>query len=128
MNRLEGNSASRFLQIMKSEGQNTGMYATVATVSKASPALAIRVDGDPFDLEDSDLIIADHLLQHTRIATISKGVVSGETTNVSAHSHSIQTITWQDAEIEFTDKLKVGDQVAVLVAQEGQLYYVLDKV
>lgn len=87
MNRLEGNGGARFIRLMQQFGKSDGINITVATVTKAPPALAIRLDGDPFDLEGDELVVAE-----------------------SAKS------------------LQAGNKVIVIIAQDGQLYYVIDKV
>lgn len=126
LGRLEGNPASKLLQLMRKHGYNSDIEMRVATVTKTSP-LSIRIKGDPFDLSDDELIIADHLKKHTRTATISNANITGSTTNADGHSHGIQSITLKNATIEFESKLKVGDDVIVIVADSGQLYYVMDK-
>ncbi|QIG62537.1 protein of unknown function DUF2577 [Sporosarcina phage Lietuvens] len=78
---------------------------TIATVSSAKP-LAIRLDGDPFDLTDDELIVAEHLAEYTRKVSISGGA---------------------DVDMVVKSPLKNNDKVIVVVAQDGQLYYVLDK-
>lgn len=106
--RLEGSPASKLLQLMRKHGYNSDIEMRVATVTKSSP-LAIRIQGDPFDLSGDELIIADHLKKHTRTAKITNA------TNTEI------------ATIEFESKLKIGDSVIVIVADSGQLYYVMDK-
>lgn len=105
-------------------GSNAGgIEMAIATVANASP-VAIRLDGDPFDISGESLIVADDLLAHKRIAKISGGAASGTTVS----GGGVTSLAWQDAVIEFDAKLRTGDKVIVVIAQDGQLYYVLDKV
>lgn len=117
--RLEGNGASRLFRMINKDGEGTRL--TVATVSKLEP-FAIRIDGDPFDIDGDSLIIAEGLLGFKRKASLKGGSADGTTTN-----GSISSITWEDAEITYEPRVEEGDKVIVIIAQEGQLYYVMDK-
>lgn len=120
-NRLEGNGASRLLQLFGGNSSG-GLEMTVATVTSASP-IAIRISGDTFDITGEALIVAEGLLAYKRVAKISNGSVNGSTVS----GGSVTSITWTDAEVEYKSRLKTGDKVIVVVAQDGQLYYVMDK-
>lgn len=104
-NRLEGNGASRILQMMRQVG-GSNIDITIASVTQAPPSLAIRLDGDPFDLTGDELIVAEHLTQYTRQASINGGPFNS---------------------LVVRSGLSVGDKVIVISAQDGQVYYVLDK-
>lgn len=106
MNRLEGNGASRFVQLMKRYGKSDGISITVATVTKAPPALSIRIDGDTFDLSGDELVVAEHLMEHKRTVSVNGGAFN---------------------EHLFRSPLAVGDKVIVIIAHDGQLYYVMEK-
>lgn len=77
----------------------------VGKVISSYPNLKIN-DGDEIILSKSNLIVASHLLPHSRAYTASNG--SG-------------TIT-------FTDSLKSGEKVIMIPSTDGQKYIVLDKV
>lgn len=57
-------------------------------------------------MEDDDLIVAECLTEHKRKVSIAGGA---------------------DQEMIVRNPLKAGDKVIVVIAQDGQLYYVLDK-
>ena len=120
-NRLEGSGASRLLQMFDGQAGG-GLEMTVATVTNTSP-VAIKISGDPFDISGDSLIVAEDLLAHKRIAKISGGSVIGSTVS----GGSVTSLTWQDAVIDYSAKISTGDKVIVVIAQDGQLYYVLDK-
>ncbi|KQL21870.1 hypothetical protein AN957_09960 [Cytobacillus solani] len=96
--------------MMKKHGHNTDVDVELATVVAPPPSLQIRLNSDNLTLDKSDLIIAEHLTEHTRKVSITGGSVS-----VS------------DAAMTVKSPLSPGDQVIVVSANEGQLYYVLDK-
>lgn len=77
----------------------------VGKVISPYPDLKIN-DGDEIILDKSNLIVAGHLLPHSRTYTASNG--SG-------------TIT-------FTDSLKTGEEVIMIPSSDGQKYIVIDKV
>lgn len=104
--RLEGNGASRFVQLMSIYGYNDGIRIETASVTQTAPVLAFRFpDGLEID-DDESVIIADHLLEHTR--TVSIGGRPDEVMIVRS-------------------PLKVGDAVTVISTESGQLMYVMDK-
>lgn len=103
-NRLEGNGASRLLELFGGQAGG-GLEMTVATVTSASP-VAIRIDGDTFDITQDSLIVAEQITQLNRTVSISGGA---------------------DVEMIVRNPLSAGDKVIVVIAQDGQLYYVIDK-
>ncbi|MGG2024211.1 DUF2577 domain-containing protein [Gottfriedia sp. S16(2024)] len=106
MTRLEGNGASRFIQLMKQHGANDSVKVELATITAAPPSIKLRIDGDKFELEADDFEVAEHLTKHTRQIKIDGG--------------ALQTL-------EFQDGLKSGDRVVVVSANNDQRYYVIDK-
>lgn len=110
--RLEGSGGARLINIIRRNARNIkDLDITIATVTKAPPNIAIRIIGDSFDLEGDDLVVSESLLNHTRTVSLTGGSVSINNGNLSVNS-----------------PLKVGDKVIVIIAQNGQLYYVIDKV
>jgi hypothetical protein len=87
MSRLEGNGASRFIQLMRQHGHNTDVTVEVGTITAAPPSIKLRLPGDDFDLDKDDVIVAGKVAQD----------------------------------------LAAGDKVIVLVTNNGQQYYVIDK-
>lgn len=104
---LEGSGGTRFVQLMRRYGYSEGLTFSVASVTKAAPALAIRFEGDPFDLSGDEIIVADHLLKHKRRMSINGAPA---------------------VDVVVESPLVVGDIVSVAITQDGQLYYVMDKV
>lgn len=72
--RLEGNGAARFIQLMKRHGHNADMTLDYGTVTSAPPAIKVRLDGDTFDLDADDLVVAgsvaDKLTAGKRVAVL----------------------------------------------------------
>lgn len=106
MTRLEGNGASRFIQLMKSHGHNESIKVQLATITAAPPNIKLRIDGDKFELEADDFEVSEYLTKHKRQVKLNGGAVT---------------------ELEFQDELKVGDRVVVISANNDQRYYVIDK-
>lgn len=121
--RLEGNGAARLVQLMQKHGHNADVNVELATVLAPPPALKIRFNSDNLTLDADALIVAEHLTEHTRTVSISGGVVSGDV----SPSGTLTSFTLSDAFMTVKTPLKAGDQVSVLSANDGQLYYVLDK-
>ncbi|MFS1513912.1 DUF2577 family protein [Chengkuizengella sp. SCS-71B] len=72
MNKLEeGSSYIQLLQLMKILGHNIDVDIELATVKAIDP-LKIQVDHMEIELEGSDLIVAEHLLEHKRLWKIEK--------------------------------------------------------
>ncbi|AZU61081.1 hypothetical protein [Neobacillus mesonae] len=87
MSRLEGNGASRFIQLMQQHGHNKDIDIIVGTITAAPPDIKLRLPGDNFDLDKDDVIVADKVAQ----------------------------------------ELAEGDAVIVLIANNEQQYYIIDK-
>ncbi|MFF3021211.1 DUF2577 domain-containing protein [Gottfriedia sp. NPDC057948] len=107
MARLEGNGASRFIQLMKIHGKNDSMNVDYATITAAPPAIKLKIDGWKFELEADDFEVAEHLTKHTRQVKINGGAT--------------QTI-------EFQDGLKVGDKVIIVSYNNDQRFFVMDRI
>lgn len=104
--RLEGNGAARLIQLMRQHGYNKDVDIELATVTSAPPDLKIKVDNMKIELDRDDLIIAQYLTKHKRQVKIDGGAT---------------------VELEFQDELQIGDRVIVVSANNGQLYFVIDK-
>lgn len=103
---LQGTGISRLVQVMREVGRNDFDRFELATVTAALPAITIKVDNMALTLDASDLVIAEHLTQHTRNVTINGGTLSVMVVN---------------------SPLQVGDRVIVVSMNGGQSYVVLDK-
>ncbi len=107
----------------------------LATVIQADP-LVIRLDNDKMMLraEDGDLLVCEHLLEHTRQYSTSSQL-SGDMTEWQddsapkhAHSHTVTDISASKQTVTIHGKLKAGDRVAVMALPGGQQYLIWDKV
>jgi hypothetical protein len=104
--RLEGSGAARLIQLIRQHGYNIDVDIELATVTSAPPNLKIKVDNMKIELDRDDLIVAQSLTKHKRQVKIDGGAT---------------------VELEYQDELKVGDRVIVASANNGQLYFVIDK-
>lgn len=104
---MEGNGGIRLVQLMRKYGRNEDTTFEVAKVTKVAPNLAIRLHDTPFDLSGDEIIVADHLLEHKRRMSINGALA---------------------VEVVVESPLAIGDHVSVAITQNGQLYYVMDKV
>lgn len=105
--RLEGSGASRFVQLMSIYGYNEGIRIEIALITKTSP-VTFRFGNEPIEIEDDgdSVIIADHLLEHTRTVSIDGA---------------------PDVQMVVRSPLKVGDAITVVSTESGQLMYVMDR-
>jgi Protein of unknown function (DUF2577) len=100
--RMEGSGASRLVQLIRSYGYNKDVDFELATVVAPPPNLQITLDKDGLILEASDLVVCEHLTEHSRELTDGT------------------TLTFRPA-------LKVGDKVIVVSSEEKQQFLVIDK-
>lgn len=96
---VEGSPAAKMVQLMRKYGHNREMSIEVATVVTASP-LSVKLS-DGLVLQRSDLIVAESLLEHTRM-------INGNSATIGA-------------------VLKVNDKVIIIGDNDTQFYYVIDK-
>lgn len=101
---LEGNGAQRLIKLFGG-GSTQPLTFTLATIVKPSP-ITVRIDGDTEDTPSVGIIVAEHLTDHKRTMHIVGGA-------------------YQEYEIQ--SNLDVGDRVIAVIANDGQLVYVLDK-
>jgi Protein of unknown function (DUF2577) len=104
--RLEGSGAARLIQLIRQHGYNVDVNIELATVTSAPPNLKIKVDNMKVELDRDDLVVAQYLTKHKRQVKINGGTT---------------------VELEYQDELKPGDRVIVTSANNGQIYFVLDK-
>jgi hypothetical protein len=103
---LQGTGISRLVQAIREIGRNEYDRFELATITAIIPSITLKVDNMAFSLDASDLVIAEHLTQHTRQVTINGGTLS---------------------EMVVNSPLEVGDRVIVVSMNGGQSYVVLDK-
>ncbi|NOU98489.1 DUF2577 family protein [Paenibacillus planticolens] len=101
----EGTGASQLAQVIRSLGYNDFDRFEFATVTSLIPT-KIRVDGMKIELDAYDIVMAEHLTDHTRDVTINGGVLST---------------------MVVKSPLTVGSRVIVASMSDGQKYVVLDK-
>jgi hypothetical protein len=58
MSKLEGNGAARIIQLMRQHGYNKDVDVELGTVISAPPAIKIRLDGDNFEIDKDDVVVA----------------------------------------------------------------------
>lgn len=143
--RIEGSGFSKMSQVIKniSVTSYNGITLELATVTVPLPNIKVKVDGMNIELEKEDLIIAEHLLKHGRRVNLSN---SGGTTVFSGNVSGLQPrespysnvdikelqltngdLNVNDAEIRYTDEIKIGDRVIIAGINSGQTYVILDR-
>lgn len=107
---IEGSPAAKMVQIIREKGFNKEMSIEVGIVISPLPDIKIRIGSNELELDKDDLIVAEHLTEHTRLIA---PIVIGNTTV---------------SQITFKNCLKVGDKVTVVGDNDTQYYYVINKV
>lgn len=125
----EGDGASKLVQLIRDVGSNDSSTLTLGTVLSAPPEITVQLDNDPIVLDRGDLIIAQRLTAHDRIANVFSANVllpmSAE--GYTTHTHAITSITLNDAVISYTDELAPGDRVLVECDDERMKYTIIDR-
>ena len=103
---LQGSGSAKLAQMIRRLGYNDFDRYELATVITAPPSLKIQPDNSTIDLDGSDLVVAEHLTEHTRTASIDGGA---------------------DSTITFRSNLAAGDRVIIASMNGGQTYVILDK-
>ncbi|MFJ7665323.1 DUF2577 family protein [Lysinibacillus sp. NPDC097162] len=125
MTQLEGTGAARLLQLFNGD-KSQPTTVTNATIQSVAP-ISVRVDGDSVDTPEQGIIVAEHLIEHTRTVSITGGTVTGQVQDTYSGGGELTSLNIIDGELTFKCDLKVGDRVIVAVVNDGQLIYVLDK-
>lgn len=100
--RIEGSGESRLIQLIRKYGYNKDVDFELATIVAPPPNLQIKFDKDGITLDKGDLIVAEHLTQHSR--ELADGSI-----------------------LTFKTALKAGDKVIVASLEEKQIFIVIDK-
>lgn len=103
--KYEGSEMSQLLQRIRTIGYNKDIDIEYGTVTAPPPAIEVRLDSDEIPLDAGDLIIAEHLAEHTRQA-----VINGTPTTIT-----------------FKNGLKTGDRVLIASMDDKQQYVIIDK-
>lgn len=106
MSKLEGSGGARLITLMQKFGRNVDSTTHIAVVTSVDP-FAIRIEGDPEDIEMDSLVIMQSILSHERKVDING---------------TEALLTFKEGYIN------PGDYVWVLETNEGQKYHVIDKV
>jgi hypothetical protein len=127
---IEGSGISQFKALVQTLGYNKDVDIEFATVTTAPPNLRIKIDNMPVELDADDLVICEHLTEHTRKATLSGGTISLTTTPAGdpSHTHQITSFTLTDADVKFDTALAAGDRVIVASNETAQVYVILDRI
>lgn len=119
--------------LFKERDRKESLSITTGTVVSPPPKPRIMLD-EIILLDSSNLVFASHLISGYERRLKFKESDWGITTLVndggqgaSNHKHFVN-LTNEDVPIEWTDTLKKGDEVILIPVQDGQLYYVIDKV
>lgn len=102
-----------------------------AVVVSDPPDLKIKVkDNDKLIIPAEIIQVSEHLTRHIRTADISGTVIASSMTanGTGPHKHEITSVSLEGADVEFTDELKIGDQVMVAILQGGQSFFIFDRV
>jgi hypothetical protein len=122
MDTIEGGSPSKLVQIIRKYGANTDTRIEFGTITAVSP-LRVQVDGMKIELEADDLVIAEHLTEHTRNVDMSGGSASGAV----SPDGSLTSFAVTDAALTIKSALEVGARVIVAEINSGQTYVILDR-
>lgn len=97
-------------------------------VYSSPPNIKLKLKDNSKLIIPSEFIrVAEHLTRHKRIANINGGSGSTSSAGDPEHTHDIQSLQFDNAQIEFVDELKIGDKVMVAAVQGGQSFFVIDR-
>lgn len=150
MDLIDGSKVLQLKDMVRKIGHNVEVDIEYATIIAPPPALRVQVDNMKIELDADDVIIPEHLREHTRKVSVksSAGSLSPTTlelnryTRVTKETESSAPVnskafsdvfnfggfTSGEFEITFHDTLKAGDRVAVASFGAGQRYIVLDRI
>lgn len=126
----EGDGASKLVQLIRDVGSNDSSTMSLGTVLSAPPEITVQLDNDPIVLDRGDLIIAQRLTAHERIANVFSANITMPMSSegYTPHTHTLTSITLNDAVISYTDELAPGDRVLVECDDERMKYTIIDRV
>jgi len=123
--------------LFKDRDNKTPPSATTGIVIAPPPEPQIRLNDVVILYKENLIFAAGMLVDYVREADVEGAIKftdtdAGTTTNVSSHSHGIETLnvdTTYEAKVKVTwkDTIVPGDEVILIPVIDGQLYYVLDK-
>lgn len=127
--KIEGDPYSKLVQMMRKYGHNESSTLAYGTIISPPPAIKLAIDNDPIEYDAVDIIVAERLTAHERIADVLAPVTASQmtATGMGPHTHDITNITLTGARIQYRDELKAGDRVLVECDDENMRYTVLDR-
>lgn len=132
---IQGSPESKMIQLIRKIGHNQDMEMEVATVTSPFPNLTVRLGKDGIELDESDLIINEHLTTHTRYISIAElDTISESNLEIKKVSgkvsggYNLQTLNVNKVPVTFHSNLAKGDFVQIISDKEKQMYFLVDKV
>lgn len=122
----EKDGLTELAKMFKNNENKTTPSITTGIVEAVPPSPVIRIS-DIITLDKTQLVFASSLISGYERNIKFTDTDCGITTTDSAHSHGIKMLN-VDTLMQWTDTLKVGDEVSVIPVADGQLYYIMDKV
>lgn len=124
---MEGSGATRLWSLFgKDTEQIEAVTIGLAKVTALPPEIAVQVDGDSTETPSEGIVIAEHLVEHTRTVSFTGGTISGNVDGFHGPG-TLRTLEITKGELTLHCDLKIGDKVIVAVANDGQVVYILDK-
>lgn len=117
--RLEGPGAARMISLMKQFGHNEDTKLHIAEVMSVVP-FSIRFPDEDLVIDDESIFVNQSILPHVRKVDFNgTAAFNGVTGTFSATD---MPMTFKD------DYIKPGDDVFTIESQDGQRFWVIDKV
>lgn len=123
---------TEFALMFKERDAKTPPSTTTGIVLAPPPEPQIRLN-EVVVLYKDKLIFASHMVdgyeRHVKLIDHNCGTtttVNDGGDNASSHNHEIEELRI-DTVMEWTDTIKVGDEVIIIPVIDNQLYYVIDK-
>ncbi|WP_025676528.1 DUF2577 family protein [Paenibacillus polymyxa] len=144
--RIDGGGVSQLIDVIKQLGYNVEVDIEYATILAPPPALRVQIDNMKIELDADDVIVPEHLREHTRKVSVkavepttleldrytrvTKETESSAPVNSKAFRDvfNFGAFTSGEFEITFHDTLRAGDRVAIASFGAGQRYIVLDRI
>lgn len=132
---IQGSPESKMIQIIRKFGHNRDMEMEIATITSPFPNLTVRLGKDGIELDESDLIVSEHLTTHIKYISIAESDTTSnfdfETKKVSGSvsgGYNLQTLNVNKVPVTFHSNLDRGDFVIIISDKEKQMYFLVDKV
>lgn len=136
--RFEGSGISQLRQVITKFGRNDFDKFELATVLAPPPEIRIKIDNMTIELDQTDVIVAEHLTRHKRVVTIEHEELAERDLGDGIGIDLLDTddgspdpvVTYFKESyvlMTFEDVLKQGDRVIVASMNDGQSYVILDR-